>query len=121
MIKSCSNCFHMKGMIKTCDQSEGLDYVCIDWVGIKKPFEQKYTQILCDITDELTRASEDHGKTFNSNHEGYAVILEELDELWDEIKKKKAIQDHKLMRAEAIQVASMAVKFILSMEERGDV
>jgi len=46
-----------------------------------------------------------------SNHEGYAVILEELDELWDEIKKQHP--NNELIRKEAIQVAAMAVRFIL--------
>ncbi|WP_088187560.1 hypothetical protein [Desulfosporosinus sp. FKA] len=46
--------------------------------------------------------------------EGYGVILEELDELWDEVKKHKP--DVKNMRAEAVQVAAMAMKFIMSME-----
>ena len=41
---------------------------------------------LVDIEVELHRASEKHS-AFHSGHEGYAVILEELDELWDEVKK----------------------------------
>lgn len=51
---------------------------------------------------------------FNSCHEGYAVILEELDELWDEVKKCK--HDAKNLKAEALQVAAMAIKFIISLE-----
>jgi hypothetical protein len=50
---------------------------------------------------------------FHSPHEGYGVILEELDELWDEVKKRKP--DKVNMRAEAVQVAAMAMKFIMSM------
>lgn len=52
----------------------------------------------------------------NTPHEGYAVILEELDELWVEIKKKKP--DTQEMRKEAIQVAAMAVRFIEDLIER---
>lgn len=46
---------------------------------------------------------------YNSAHEGYAVIKEELDELWDEIKG-----DHntKRLHEEAVQVASTAIRFI---------
>jgi len=46
----------------------------------------------------------------HSAHEGYAVLLEEMDELWDEIKTKGASIEK--MRAEAIQVAAMAIRFI---------
>lgn len=58
---------------------------------------------------ELARARESF-KPMASGHEGYAVILEELDELWREIKKK--YQDADAMRAEAIQVAAMAIRFV---------
>jgi len=51
---------------------------------------------------------------FTSPHHGYAIILEELDELWDEVKKKHP--DIRNMRSEAVQVAAMAMKFIMSME-----
>lgn len=43
-------------------------------------------------------------------HEGYAVILEELDELWEEIKRREI--DAVAMRKEAIQVAAMALRFV---------
>lgn len=49
---------------------------------------------------------------FNSGHEGYAVILEELDELWDEVKASKPGSDMTAMRKEAIQVAAMALRFV---------
>jgi hypothetical protein len=47
---------------------------------------------------------------FTSKHHGYAVLLEELEELWDEIKKKKSSKP--AMRDEAVQVAAMAMRFI---------
>ena len=46
---------------------------------------------------------------FNGSHEGYAVILEELDELWDCIKGNV---DPKLTKNEAVQVATMALRFL---------
>lgn len=49
---------------------------------------------------------------FNSAHEGYAVILEELDEAWDEIKRN----DLAAARKEMIQVAAMALRFLLDVE-----
>lgn len=50
---------------------------------------------------------------FNSAHEGYAVILEELDELWMEIKAHQRNRSNEAMRREAIQVAAMALRFIM--------
>lgn len=63
---------------------------------------------------ELRRAMEKHGP-MNSAHEGYAVILEELDELWDEIKLQKP--DREKLRKEALQVAAMALRFIYDVCE----
>lgn len=47
---------------------------------------------------------------FNSAHEGYAVLKEEVDELWDEVKDRHANKDN--MRKEAIQIAAMALRFV---------
>jgi hypothetical protein len=44
----------------------------------------------------------------HSPHEGYAVIKEELDELWDEIKKKPAKRDNLRMWNELLQISAMA-------------
>lgn len=52
---------------------------------------------------------------FNSAHEGYAVLLEEVDELWDEVKKNQRVRDKVHMRKEAIQVAAMAVRFVMDV------
>ena len=63
--------------------------------------------ILGEIEDELIRATEKFGP-FNSTHEGYAVLLEEFDEMWQEIKHGTPER----MREEAVQVAAMAVRLI---------
>ena len=68
-------------------------------------------QILSQIESEVKRASELYPK-FHSNHEGYAVIKEEVDELWDEIKKSKSITGNEKMQSELIQVAAMCVRFL---------
>lgn len=53
----------------------------------------------------------------NSPHEAYAVILEELDELWDEIKPNRGRSYR--ARDEAIQVAAMAVRYLIDISEVG--
>lgn len=55
---------------------------------------------------------------FGSEHEGYAVILEEVDELWDAIKANKITTEFARMR-EAVQVGAMAMKFVDSCANTG--
>lgn len=74
-------------------------------------------QILREIGEELERA-EFKFPPFNSAHEGYAVILEELDELWHEIKNNKRPQSHVRQRKEAIQVGAMAARFVLMIDSK---
>jgi len=47
-----------------------------------------------------------------SEHEGYALIKEELEELWEEV---KCHGSHEAKTMEAIQVAAMALHFILDL------
>jgi len=65
------------------------------------------------VLNELDRANGKFPK-FNSYHEGFAVLKEEVDELWDEVKKRQC--DRIELRDEAIQVAAMAIKFIESFD-----
>lgn len=66
------------------------------------------------IVHEYTSASEKF-PPFNSAHEGYAVILEELDELKAEVWKNPTNRDKAKMLKEAIQVAAMALRFIVDL------
>ena len=61
------------------------------------------------VKNELKKARSGHGRQ-SSAHEGYAILLEEVDELWDEVKKKQNIRDPKAMLAEIVQVASCCQK-----------
>jgi len=72
------------------------------------------------ILEEFSSASLKYGK-FNSAHEGYAILLEEVDELWDEVKKKSSQRDGKAMTQEAMQVAAMAMRFMVDMGMEDDV
>lgn len=93
------------------------------------------------VNEELEAANKEHGK-FHSYHEGYAVLLEELDEtkaeldevqrytdyLWGHVKgdNAEAVQHFaariktcaERMAAEAIQVAAMALKIRNMGDER---
>lgn len=48
---------------------------------------------------------------FNSAHEGYAVVREEVDKLWQHVKVQQGKRDLDAMRREAIQAAAMLVAF----------
>jgi hypothetical protein len=65
-----------------------------------------------DVLRELRKATGSH-PGFNSAHEGYAVILEEMDELRAEVWKRNREVD--LMRKEAVQVAAMAIRFLIDV------
>ena len=62
------------------------------------------------VREEFIRAYQRHGD-FNSLHEGYAVLLEESDELWDIIKHKRPDLDEVIN--EATQVAAMGIKMLV--------
>lgn len=74
--------------------------------------EEKIDILQKEIKDELLKATKKFGK-FNSAHEGYAVILEEVDELWDEVKKNQKNYDLENQKKECIQIAAMAIRYII--------
>lgn len=57
---------------------------------------------------ELERAQKLFPEPFRSDHEGYAILLEEVDELWDAIKQDDPLS----VRAEAIQVGAMVLRLL---------
>lgn len=59
------------------------------------------------VAHELEVARRNHAKQ-NSLHEGYAVLLEEVDELWDEVKKKTKLRNKDNVLNELVQIAAMA-------------
>lgn len=70
------------------------------------------------VNTEVNRAMKLH-RGMNSAHEAYGVILEELDEFWDEVKvnPKKlhpelAVKRLENMRTELIQIAAMAIRAV---------
>lgn len=72
------------------------------------------SEIIELINTEINLANSKYS-AFRRTHEGYAIIKEEVDELWDEIKRSKATDANELMVNEAIQIAAMAIKFIESL------
>jgi NTP pyrophosphatase (non-canonical NTP hydrolase) len=71
----------------------------------------EFDEIYIELQKEIAESREKFG-SFQSTHEGYAVILEELCEVWDAIR----INDLEAAENEAYQVAAMAIKFIQDMK-----
>lgn len=63
------------------------------------------------VGEELARARFKFSK-FHSAHEGYAIILEELEELKKEVFRKQTKRNLDKMRKEAMHVAAMAIRFM---------
>ena len=57
---------------------------------------------------EISNARAKHPTPINSSHEAYSVILEELTEFWDEVRKQIEDRDPERMGDELVQVAAMA-------------
>jgi chaperonin GroEL (HSP60 family) len=76
-------------------------------------------EVFAEISDELVRAEAHHSPIFNSLHEAYAVIAEEVDELWDITRQKQKNRSRNEIHKELIQIAAMAVKALRSMENFG--
>jgi hypothetical protein len=64
-----------------------------------------------EVIQELGEATNKFG-SFASTHEGYAVIKEELDELWDKVKVNASKEE---LRGEAKQVAAMGIRFMIDL------
>lgn len=75
-----------------------------------KTVHKDLNQVLDDVRLEAAKASEAHGP-FNSDHEAYGVLLEELDELWEHVKMKRPMRNREAMYREAVQVAAVAARF----------
>jgi hypothetical protein len=67
-----------------------------------------------EIEAEVQRSAV-HGSTFASLHEAYAVILEELDEVWDITRQKRRDRSSLALQTEFTQIAAMAVRALNSL------
>jgi hypothetical protein len=66
--------------------------------------------LLSDIREEVIRSTAKY-RPMRSAHEGYAILREEVDEMWDAIKANELWE----ARREALQVAAMAIRFLIDV------
>ena len=88
-----------------------------------KGLQHIYDEARCEgiglaVVQELKRASRLH-RPMASPHEAYAILQEEAEEFWDEIRTCKHwrtdAEARDRMRKEATQIAAMAMRFILDI------
>lgn len=82
--------------------------------------EEEVSATIYAMREELERAMK-RFPAFNSAHEGFAVLLEEVDELKKHVWQRQHARSLDEMRKEAVQVAAMAIRFAVEVcnEKRG--
>lgn len=74
---------------------------------------RRLDRVLTIIREEVVRAWTKHPGQFHNAHEGFAVLWEEVDELWDEVKVDTAYTGPGLK--EAVQTGAMAARFLVEL------
>ena len=73
----------------------------------------RYKHLMLQVAYELEKAEGKHAP-LHSFQEAYAVLKEEVDEYWDEVKKRT--HDRERICQELIQVAAMACRTLLDLD-----
>jgi acetyl/propionyl-CoA carboxylase alpha subunit len=98
------DCMYSKSI--TCDHCQEEDPI----------FEKNFNKLMNIIDEEVTyeffHALENH-PPYPTYHHGFAVIKEELDELWEEVRKKN--WDKAAMRKEVIHVVTTGLRFYFDL------
>lgn len=96
------------------DNKDDLVLVIRAAVSYAATYYQRHTTqgLLEAISGELERARQKHRQPIASIAEAYAVIFEELDEFWDEVRAQHDKRSPENMRKELIQVAAMCLRTI---------
>ncbi len=82
---------------------------------VDQQYKIKLAQALEDISREVCRAKEMYPQNFVNQHEAYAGILEEVDELWAEIKKNQKGYNLEKQKEDAKQAAAMLVMLMVEL------
>jgi NTP pyrophosphatase (non-canonical NTP hydrolase) len=81
----------------------------------KEVYEKRLRMYLENVFAETMRAKTLFPADFVNQHEAYAVLLEEVDELWDEVKKNQKNYDLHAQRKEATQAAAMLMRLLVEL------
>lgn len=66
------------------------------------------------VATEINKIREKHVPLHNPHH-AYAVILEEVDEFWEQVRKKRSSRDPAAMAHELTQIAAVATRAIADL------
>jgi len=75
------------------------------WAGSQPRGPSGFPQ---SVAIELAGARRKHATPVASLHEGYAIIQEELNELWDLVRRKSRDRSNEAIYEELVQIAAMA-------------
>lgn len=71
------------------------------------------------VREEVERAQRDHGRDYASDHEAFAVLLEEVEEVKLWVWRKRNERDCRAMIGELVQIAAVATKWAEMLARRG--
>ena len=69
----------------------------------------KWSKVRTLVNHEAAQAAAKHAP-MHSHHEAYAVIKEEFDEYWEEVRKRSASRDAEALKMELVQTAAMCLR-----------
>jgi len=73
-------------------------------------------QMSLEVSERVRVIDEIHGP-FASAHEAWAVMREELDELWELVRQKEFKRSRIRMRDEALDLAAAAIRFAAQVDD----
>ena len=77
--------------------------------------EDAITHLSARAEAQAQRVTEKYGP-FASAHEAHSVIREELEEFFDEVRKKRELRSKLALRNECIDIAAAALRYAAQME-----
>lgn len=83
-------------------------------ISENRPDKDPAIKALHMVYEEYQKAIAKNERYHNA-HEGYAVIKEEFDELWDEIRKKESARSKEAMTLEAVQTCATLIRFLVEI------
>jgi hypothetical protein len=70
-----------------------------------------------NVAERALLAMREHGR-YASDHEAYAVVLEELDEAWEEVRKKQGLRSADNLLREIYDTAAALLKWAQMVDDR---
>lgn len=72
---------------------------------------------ITELTKLNSKTRAKYPSNFNSHHEAYGVLAEEVDEFWEIVRKKREDRSKDDVRAEALDIANVAWRIYVELGE----